>query len=235
MKTTSSALVSLLGAALSASSLVACIYSSSGPTPDSSGMSDPVSSTNGTDPTSGNEGDGSTTTTGAHDGGPQPQKGDVDSGSGDQNDAGTNPGDDAGNTDVDAGEPGTDAGSPSKDAGAGTDAGSKDAGGSTAPTWTTIYADYFGAGSLGGCGSSSCHESTQSGFKCGTTKSTCYTGLVNAGFIDTKNPSESTFISKTDSPVMWFNSNASMPIGGGASAKAKADIGAWVAAGALEN
>ena len=215
---------SLLGVTIAAGSLVACVYASSAPKP---GGDDPTaSSTDGTDPTG--DVDGSTSTGG--DSGGDEHKGQKDAGAsgedaGDQ-DSGGQQSTDAGSTDAGS----TDAGS--TDAGD-HDAGSTDAGkdaGPTAPTWTTIYTDYFGAGSLGHCGDSGCHLASKSGFKCGSDKTTCYNGLVKSGFVD----GTSSTLSTSSSPLTWFGSG-NMPPSGGSSAAAKADITAWVKAGALDN
>jgi hypothetical protein len=120
--------------------------------------------------------------------------------------------------------------------GGGTDGGvgTTDAGGGTsAPTWTQIYPAYFGPGSLGHCGSSGCHSTSRGGFKCGTTQATCYTGLVNAGLIDTSNPSASVLIDVQQSPLSWYGGN--MPTNPTTNKKAVSDIDGWVNAGAQNN
>jgi hypothetical protein len=110
----------------------------------------------------------------------------------------------------------------------------KDAG--PAPTWTQVYGQYFGPGSVGNCASSSCHQTNVAGFQCGTTKDTCYQGLVGAGLLNTASPAKSPLISATGSPLLWFNAHTgNMPLGGAPNAAAKAAVSAWVKAGAQDN
>jgi hypothetical protein len=112
----------------------------------------------------------------------------------------------------------------------GTDAGN---GGVTAPTWTEIYAGYFGPSGIGHCGNSGCHASSRGGFKCGTTQATCYSGLVAAALVNTSSPSSSTLIDPQQSPLSWYGGN--MPGSATTNAKAVSDIDAWVKAGAQNN
>jgi hypothetical protein len=147
---------------------------------------------------------------------------------------------DSGNAAVDAGQAIVDSGIDSSvvDAGradaAATDAGRVDAGpadaggvdaGPAAPTWTSIYAKYFAAASEGSCANNGCHASPRGGFNCGSSKTTCFNGLVNAGLM----------ISPVASPLVWIAANGSMPPRGRANPTAKADIRAWVLAGARNN
>jgi hypothetical protein len=119
------------------------------------------------------------------------------------------------------------------------DAGPADAGrvdaGPAAPTWTMIYAKYFATGSEGSCASAGCHSTPRGGFNCGSSKTTCFNGLVNAGLIDAATPANSQLISAAASPLVWISANGSMPPGGAANPTAKADIRAWVLAGARNN
>lgn len=53
------------------------------------------------------------------------------------------------------------------------------------PTWTALYADYFGPSGVASCTSlTSCHDNpaaegtSYSGFLCGTTKDSCYQGMT---------------------------------------------------------
>jgi hypothetical protein len=141
----------------------------------------------------------------------------------------------------DAGGGTADAGSSSqgKDSGSSqaTDSGATNedsGGGPSAPTWTDVYTAYFAASSLGRCGSSGCHVSSRGGFKCGSDKGTCYQGLVNAGLVDATNGAQSAIADKSQTPLSWYGNGGNMP-GGGANAKAAADITAWVNAGAQNN
>ncbi len=145
--------------------------------------------------------------------------------SGKSGDGGGSGSDGGGGVDTDGGGGGdTDGGSA-----AGQDSGS----GAGEPTWTTIYATYFGAGTPGHCGNSSCHASTLKGFKCGADKTTCYTGLVTAGYITPSTPAKSPLADPNTSCLTWLGGN--MPPGGGANAMAQKDLAAWAAAGALDN
>ncbi len=142
--------------------------------------------------------------------------------------AGSNSGSDGGSSggDTDGASGGdTDGGS-----GGGADSGGSSGG---APTWTTIYGTYFASGTPGHCGNSGCHSSTLKGFKCGADKTTCYNGLVTAGYVTTATPTKSPIADLNQSCLTWFGGN--MPPGGGSSSAAQKDITAWVADGAKNN
>ncbi|HLK37022.1 MAG TPA: hypothetical protein VKU41_09760 [Polyangiaceae bacterium] len=69
---------------------------------------------------------------------------------------------------------------------ASTDAALADAPGCS-PTWTALYADYFGPTGVASCTSlTSCHDNPAaegtsfSGFLCGTTKDSCYQGVTGS-------------------------------------------------------
>jgi len=117
----------------------------------------------------------------------------------------------------------------------GTDAGSSDAANDASgppPTWTQLYAQYFGPGTPGHCsGTGGCHTNVRGGFKCGTNKDECYSGLVTAGLIDPMSPAQSILASPTDSPLAWFG--GSMPVDAPTPNPAAATaVKAWVNAGA---
>jgi hypothetical protein len=101
-----------------------------------------------------------------------------------------------------------------------------------APTWTTVYGQYFAATSPGKCGASGC-PSSRGRFKCGTTKDACYAGLVASRLIDPKNPAASSLANDNTSPLSWFGGN--MPGRPTKNPKARDDIAAWVQAGALND
>lgn len=133
-----------------------------------------------------------------------------------------------------------DGGTTTTDGGASSDAAaeassSNDASTAAAPTWTQLYAQYFAAGTPGHCsGTGGCHTNLRAGFKCGTNKADCYTGLVNAGLIDPANPSQSSIISSSSSPLAWFG--GSMPLDNATpNPSAAAAVKAWVLAGAQNN
>jgi hypothetical protein len=51
-------------------------------------------------------------------------------------------------------------------------------------TWTELYGSYFGIGAPADCSrNGGCHTNSKSGFKCGSSKSTCYSGIVSAGYV----------------------------------------------------
>ncbi len=127
-----------------------------------------------------------------------------------------------------------DGGAPASDAGTGTDAGSDadaDASGPV-PTWSQLYAQYFGPGTPGHCsGTGGCHTNLRGGFKCGTNKDQCYAGLVAAGLIDPAAPTQSKLAITGESPLAWFGGG--MPIDDPApNPEAAAAVKAWVNAGA---
>lgn len=132
------------------------------------------------------------------------------------------------------------AGNPAPDAGA-TDAGAPDAppdavttptDAGPAPTWTQIYTQYLGPGTPGHCsGTGGCHTNTRGGFKCGTNKTDCYAGLVQAGLVTPANGAQSPIGIVGQSPLAWLGGG--MPLDDDApNPAAAAAVKAWVAAGA---
>ena len=96
------------------------------------------------------------------------------------------------------------------------------------PTWTQIYANSFGPGTLGTCGSSGCHATTRRSFSC-SSQSDCYANFQNysGGFARLITPS---------SMLWWFNSSGNMPISGTPPSQQSLDaLTAWVNAGAPNN
>lgn len=140
-----------------------------------------------------------------------------------------------------AGNPAT-----SPDAGAASDAGAggasseggadasatPEAGAAAAPTWTQIYAQYIGPGTPGHCsGTGGCHTSSRGGFKCGTSKSECFAGLVQAGLVTPANGAQSPIGKVGQSPLVWLGGG--MPLDDDSpNPAAGAAVQAWVAAGA---
>jgi hypothetical protein len=118
---------------------------------------------------------------------------------------------------------------------AGPEAGPDAALGSAAPTWTQIYAQYIGPGSPGHCsGTGGCHTNVRAGFKCGTTKSECYQGLVQAGLVKTVNGAQSPIGIVGQSPLVWLGGG--MPLDNASpNPTGAAAVKAWVAAGAQDN
>jgi len=133
------------------------------------------------------------------------------------------------------------------DAGGGDDASADDSGGDDAAvdklTWTFIYNTYIAKGATAGhCGNVGCHATARGGFLCGT-QSNCYVSITNSNpsvggkMVDPKNPSASVILDPVNSPVYWFSTSAgNMPEGAlTPNAQAKADITAWINAGAPNN
>jgi hypothetical protein len=110
-------------------------------------------------------------------------------------------------------------------------------GGGGGPTWTQIYGTVFGPQGTSACSQGGgCHTNTQSGFKCGTTKSACYTGFVNAGWVTPgANASASLLVNAAKSPLCG-SLGGNMPKNGNCITSAQlAEIKSWLAAGAQNN
>jgi hypothetical protein len=91
-----------------------------------------------------------------------------------------------------------------------------------APTWSTLYEQYFAASAEGGCGRGGrCHAADMS------TAPSAYGWLVQRGYID---GDRSPLVSTDRSCLRWFGGN--MPPRGAPNAAAVRDLTAWVAAGA---
>ncbi|HET7503840.1 MAG TPA: hypothetical protein VFK02_22620, partial [Kofleriaceae bacterium] len=60
----------------------------------------------------------------------------------------------------------------------------------SSPTFTQLYTKYFASGTPGHCATGGCHlsEADSTGWVCGTSKATCYQGMVGIGLIDTQFP-----------------------------------------------
>lgn len=102
------------------------------------------------------------------------------------------------------------------------------------PTWTELYATYFGPGTPGHCGSSRCHGGLRGGFRCGFNKADCYDGLVKAGLVNPANPTQSRLAIEDESPLVWLG--GAMPLDNPApNPAAAAAVKAWVTAGAQNN
>jgi hypothetical protein len=136
----------------------------------------------------------------------------------------------------DARTPPPDAGRDSAAVDSAADAGRRDAGAIDAnvpaPTWTYLYAYYFGASTPGHCGD--CHHSTYNGFRCGSSKYSCYVGMIDAGLIDQQNPSASVLGDPARSPLSWFGGD--MPSDApNANPQAAGLVKSWLNAGAPYN
>jgi hypothetical protein len=96
---------------------------------------------------------------------------------------------------------------------------------SIAPTWSTIYAQYFAVKTEGGCGrSNACHAAEMSD------AASAYSWLEQRGYI--AGP-QSAIASNRNSCLRWFGGN--MPPGGRPDPRAADELSAWVAAGAPNN
>lgn len=127
----------------------------------------------------------------------------------------------------------------SDDGGAGDDAA--DDAGPDKLTWTYIYTTYFGRGTPGRCGLAGCHGTAQKGFVCAN-QAGCYTSFttsnpnVGGRMVNPGNPSASVLLDPKNSPVIWFSSSGNMPEGAlSPNPTAKAEITAWIMAGAPNN
>jgi hypothetical protein len=112
-------------------------------------------------------------------------------------------------------------------------------------TWTSLYADFFGAaapgpacsGDVGKChGGVSDPGSAASAFICGATKDACYNGLTSkaAGLVDTGNPLGSVLLSvlrHSENGILWGNEPRG-PQAYSFSAASMKRIADWIAAGA---
>jgi hypothetical protein len=106
-------------------------------------------------------------------------------------------------------------------------------------SWSYIYATYFANGSAGHCGNAGCHSAARANFVCAT-QAGCYTSLtanntnVGGQLVNPRSPSASVMLDPANSPIYWFNeAGGNMPEGALApNAAAKAEIAAWINAGA---
>jgi hypothetical protein len=122
------------------------------------------------------------------------------------------------------------------DAGAGPGAGPATAPGvAGTPTFTKIYNEVLGPNTPGHCsGTGGCHTNIRGGFKCGTTKASCFQGLVDAGLINPQSPAQSTLVSADESPLAWLGGG--MPLDNqDPNPAAAALLKAWIAGGAKNN
>jgi hypothetical protein len=104
-------------------------------------------------------------------------------------------------------------------------------------TWTDLYNNIFGPTGSASCVSGGgCHTLSQSGFKCGTSASACYTGIVNSGYvIPGTSASTSTLVDPSKSPLCG-SLGGNMPKGGACVTTSEiTQIKSWLAAGAQNN
>jgi hypothetical protein len=83
----------------------------------------------------------------------------------------------------------------------------------SAPTYTELYTKYFAPKTPGHCATKDCHlsEADSTGWVCGTTKDSCYQGMVSIGIIDPMFPRASVIADPKNSPLRWINPNGPMP------------------------
>jgi hypothetical protein len=95
----------------------------------------------------------------------------------------------------------------------------------------------FGPSGSSSCTGSSCHTSSRGGFACGSSKTTCYNGFVNSGYVTPgTNASSSPLVDPAQSPLCG-SLGGNMPPGSGSciSSSQLTSIKSWLAAGAPNN
>jgi len=105
-------------------------------------------------------------------------------------------------------------------------------------TYTELFAKFFAPGTPGHCATAGCHaDPGHNVWLCGTTKDTCYPGMVAVGLIDPKNPTKSMIADPSLSPLTWIDpTGGNMPFDApGPNPAGRDAILAWVAAGAQNN
>jgi hypothetical protein len=103
-----------------------------------------------------------------------------------------------------------------------------------AATWTSLYGHVFGPGGSSSCvAGGGCHTTLRGGFKCGTSKDSCYNGIVNSGLVNLGgSASSSPLVSPSQSPLCG-SLGGNMPQGGTCVSSANLnEIKSWLANGA---
>ncbi len=107
-----------------------------------------------------------------------------------------------------------------------------------APKYSELFETYFAPGTPGHCATAGCHaDPGHTVWRCGSTASDCYAGMVDVGLIDTASPANSWLIDP-HSPLVWFNmAGGNMPFDAqnDANDAGRDAIKAWVAGGALDD
>jgi hypothetical protein len=108
---------------------------------------------------------------------------------------------------------------------------------SSGVTWTEIYNGVFGPSGTSTCTGSSCHTNSRSGFKCGTSASTCYTGFVSDGYVTAgSSASSSAIVDPSQTCLCGSGLSGNMPKGHACLTAAQiTQIKTWLAAGAPNN
>jgi len=109
-----------------------------------------------------------------------------------------------------------------------------------APTYTELFTKYFAPGTPGHCATAGCHADPDHNiWLCGTSKETCYAGMVGQGLIDPMDPKASLIGDTRNSPISWINPNGPMPFDQPSPPvpfpEGRAAILAWLAACAQNN
>ncbi|MBK8254189.1 MAG: hypothetical protein IPK82_16170 [Polyangiaceae bacterium] len=104
-------------------------------------------------------------------------------------------------------------------------------------TWTSLYNTVFGPNGTSNCAANGgCHTAIQNGFKCGTTKTACYDGMVAAGLILTGADAPNSRLVDPDTSPLCGTLGATMPNVGKCVTDAQIDkIKSWLNAGAPNN
>lgn len=106
-----------------------------------------------------------------------------------------------------------------------------------APSFAQIYTSLFAVGTPGHCAMAGCHgDPGHHVWLCGTTKESCYRGLVGGGLVSPADPTRSLIADPANSPLSWINPNGPMPfMATGPNPTARDAIVEWVAAGAHDD
>ena len=106
-----------------------------------------------------------------------------------------------------------------------------------APTYSALFGALFDVGTPGHCATAGCHaDPGHHVWLCGTTRETCYRGMVAAGLVSASDPVHSVIADPANSPLSWINPNGPMPFdAAGPNPAARAMIVEWVAAGANDD
>lgn len=101
-------------------------------------------------------------------------------------------------------------------------------------TWTDLYDTIFGQSGSSNCAKNGgCHTSSQSGFKCGTSKAACYNGMVSAGLVTPGADASSSVLVDPQSSPLCGALGGNMPKGGTCVTGSQVQqIKAWLANGA---
>jgi hypothetical protein len=104
-------------------------------------------------------------------------------------------------------------------------------------TWTQIYTAMFGPSGTSSCvKNGGCHTNTQSGFKCGTSKSTCYNGIISSGLVTAGGGASSSSLVDPQTSPLCGSLGGNMPKNGTCISSAQlTQIKSWLAAGAPNN